>query len=86
MLYLISENIYGFIFFNFFVEQVFIEIVISKVNPIPIWAFYRLSNSNIFTDTFSNDFKQIGIKKSTIFLFLKIFQDNLFLKFALILR
>ena len=71
VLQVISETICLFIskiFFSNSIEHTFFEIRISKVKPIAIGIFYRPPNANDFLNTFSNNFQQIDIKTTEIYL------------------
>ena len=56
------------IFFSNSIEHAFFEIRISKVKPIAIGIFYRPPNANDFLNIFSNNFQQIDIKTTEIYL------------------
>ena len=71
MLQVILETICPFIskiFFSNSIEHAFFEILIPKVKPIAIGIFYRPPNANDFLNTFSNNFQQIDIKTTEIYL------------------
>ena len=71
VLQVILETICPFIskiFFSNSIEHAFFEILIPKVKPIAIGIFYRPPNANDFLNTFSNNFQQIDIKTTEIYL------------------
>ena len=56
------------IFFLNSIEHAFFEILIPKVKPTAIGIFYRPPNANDFFNAFLNNFQQIDIKTTEIYL------------------